>query len=287
MLGTPAEEVGDAGGKILMLERGAWDGAHLTMMVHPGPFDDLTPGLIAISAFQVAYHGKEVHATFFSHLGVNAGAAANIAQVALNELRQQLKPTQRVHGIVEKFGSSANTLSGYSRLRYMIRSDSLEDLEELRVRVLRCFEAGAVATGARMELIGGDKPYAPLASDRDVAVLFGANVQAVSERRFPPPGEGPPTSAGTDLGNVSQVVPTIQPMIGLGSFPVVNHQAEFAQLCRGPAANEALLDGAIGMACTVVDLACDEAQRSRLLGRRLLGRRLLEPASRPGRLEGR
>ncbi len=267
VLGTPAEEVGDGGGKILMLERGAFGDTHLAMMVHPGPFDDLTPAEIAISAFKVEYHGKEVHATFHSHLGVNAGAAANIAQVALNEMRQQLTARQRVHGIVEKFGSAANTLSGYSRLSYMIRSDSLEDLEQLRALVLRCFEAGAVATGARMEVIGGTKPYAPLLSDLSAANAFGANVEAAGERRFPNPGEGPPTSAGTDFGNVSQRVPSIQPMLGLGCYPVVNHQAEFAAKCRGERAEAALLDGALGMAGAVVDLACDDAERRRLLAR--------------------
>ena len=267
LLGTPAEEVGDAGGKILMLDRGAWDGMHLSMMVHPGPFDDLAPPLIAISAFQVEYHGKEVHATTFSHLGINAGAAATIAQVSIAELRQQLKPQQRVHGIVEKFGSSANTLSGYSRLRYMIRSGSIEDLEELRVRVMRCFEAGAVATGARMEVLGGTMPYAPLVSDTEAAKLFGKNVSDFSPRRFPKIGHGPSTFAGTDMGNVSVAVPTIHPMLGLGCFPIVNHQAEFTSVCRTQEAYSALVDGAYGMAATAVDVATSEAQRRRLLKR--------------------
>ncbi len=266
-LGTPAEEVGDAGGKVLMLERGAWDGIHLAMMIHPGPFDDLAPPLVAISAFEIEFHGKEVHATTFTHLGVNAGAAATISEVAIAELRQQLQPHERVHGIIEKYGSSANTLSGYSRLRYMIRSTSLDDLEDLRARVLRCFEAGGVATGASMKVVGGLRPYAPLVSDSEVAGLFGSNVTSVSEREFPQIGHGPPTFAGTDMGNVSHAVPSIHPMLGLGCYPVVNHQQEFASFCRdNPVARAAVVDGAVGMACTVVDVACDPTLRHRLLG---------------------
>jgi amidohydrolase len=265
VLGTPAEEVGDAGGKILMLERGAWDGVHASMMVHPGPFDDVAPPLIAISAFQVEYHGKEVHATTFSHLGVNAGAAAVIAEVALAEFRQQLQTRQRVHGIIEKYGSSANTLSGYSRLRYMIRDATTEGLAELRERVLRCFEAGALATGATMRVIGGDKPYAPLTTDRELAELFSRNVTEFSDRTFPAIGEGPATFAGTDMGNVSERVPTVHPMLGMGCFPVVNHQAEFTDVCRGAVAQTAVFDGAAGMASTAVDMATVEPVRSRLL----------------------
>jgi len=266
VLGTPAEEVGDGGGKILMLERGAWDGVHASMMVHPGPFDDAAPPLMAISAFQVEYHGHEVHATTFSHLGVNAGAAAVIAEVALAEMRQQLQTKQRVHGIIEKYGSSANTLSGYSRLRYMIRDATSDGLSELRERVLRCFQAGALATGAEMTVLGGDKPYAPLTTDFELATLFVDNVARVSDRVFPDLGEGPPTFAGTDMGNVSERVPTVHPMLGMNCFPVVNHQAAFTELCHGPVAEKVVFDGAAGMAGAAVDMAVLEHVRSRLLG---------------------
>ena len=264
LLGTPAEEVGDNGGKIIMLEHGAWDDVALTMMVHPGPFDDLAPALIAISAFQVEFHGREVHATFFSHHGVNAGAAATISQVALAELRQQLQPHEYVHGFIEKFGSSANTLSGYSRLKYMIRSKSIAELEDLRARVLRCFEAGSVATGASMQVSGGDHPYAPLQTNEEIAAVFRDNMAEFSDRRFPRIGEGPPTSAGSDMGNVSAIVPTIHPMLGLGTFPVVNHQAEFTGYCIGSQARRAIIDGAIGMACTAAEVALHEEYRTQL-----------------------
>lgn len=265
LLGTPAEEVGDAGGKILMLKAGAWDDIALTMMIHPGPFNDLAPGLIAISSFAVEYQGREAHATFFSHLGVNSGAAATIAEVALGLMRQQLQSHERVHGIIEKFGSTANVLSGYSRLKYMIRSRSIEDLESLRARVMRCFEAGAVATGATMTVVGGTAPYAPLRTDAEIATSFGRNLAAFSGRSFPEVGSGPPTSAGTDMGNVSEVVPTIHPMLGLDSFPVVNHQAEFTAYCTGDRARQAVIDGAIGMAWTIAEAALNDGQRARLL----------------------
>jgi len=265
LLGTPAEEVGDGGGKILMLKEGAWDDIALTMMVHPGPFNDLAPALIAISAFDVEFYGREAHATYFNHLGINAGAAATIAEVALGQMRQQLQGHERVHGIIDKFGSTANVLSGYARLKYMIRSRSVPELEELRSRVLRCFEAGAVATGASMQVIGGTAPYEPLRTDSGVAESFGKNLTEFSGREFPPIGSGPPTSAGSDMGNVSAVVPTIHPMLGLESFPVVNHQAEFTSYCIGDRARQAVIDGAIGMAWTVADVALSEKHRARLL----------------------
>jgi metal-dependent amidase/aminoacylase/carboxypeptidase family protein len=116
-----------------------------------------------------------------------------------------------------------------------------------------------------MQLTGGEKPYAPVRSDTGAAELFGESLLASSSRRFPAIGQGPPTFAGTDMGNVSQVVPTIHPMLGLGCFPIVNHQAEFTAVCKGPAARAAIVDGAIGMACSAAGVASIPAQRSRLM----------------------
>jgi metal-dependent amidase/aminoacylase/carboxypeptidase family protein len=139
------------------------------------------------------------------------------------------------------------------------------ELEELRSRVLRCFEAGAVATGATMTVLGGTAPYEPLRTDNDVAEIFGRNLHEFSGREFPIIGAGLPTSAGTDMGNVSVAVPTIHPMLGLDSFPVVNHQAEFTGYCTGDRAHSAIIDGAIGMAWTAAEVAMTEHLRQRLL----------------------
>src|ERR1700723_4753671 len=83
VIGTPAEEVGNAGGKILLLERGAFAGIHASMMVHPAPFDILRSKMIAASMFEVHCTGKESHASAYPELGINAAGALTIAQVAL------------------------------------------------------------------------------------------------------------------------------------------------------------------------------------------------------------
>src|SRR4051794_5990858 len=92
VVGTPAEEMGDAGGKILMLERGAFAGVDAAMMAHPTPFDAVTPKIIAASMFDVHYHGKEAHASAFPELGINAADALTIAQTAIGLLRQHIGP---------------------------------------------------------------------------------------------------------------------------------------------------------------------------------------------------
>src|SRR5262249_3231488 len=162
VIGTPAEEVGNASGKILELERGAFDGIHAAMMVHPAPFDMLRAKIIAASMFDIHYTGKASHASAFPELGVNAADALTVAQTALGLLRQHIRPTDRIHGIVTNGGSAPNVVPARASARYMIRSETLDQLTEFRPRVHRCFEAGALASGATLQLVGGDKPYAEM-----------------------------------------------------------------------------------------------------------------------------
>ncbi len=264
VIGTPAEEVGNASGKILMLERGGFDGIHAAMMVHPAPFDMLRSKIIAASMFEVHYTGKESHASAFPELGINAADALTLAQTALGLLRQHIRATDRIHGIVTNGGAAPNVIPAHTSAKYIIRSETLAQLEELRPKVHRCFEAGGLATGAKLSVTGGDKPYAEMRHDEALAVRYRQNSEALG-RPFPNLGEWETRPTGsTDMGNVSLAIPSIHPMIGINSLPAVNHQPEFAAHCITPDADKALVDGALAMAWTCIDLATDDALRGRL-----------------------
>jgi len=265
VIGTPGEEAGDAGGKILMLERGAFSDVHAAMMVHPAPFDNLTPSIIAASMFEVQYAGREAHASAYPQQGINAADALTIAQTAIGLLRQHIRPTDRIHGITTHGGDAPNVIPARTTARYIVRGQTLEELEELRPRVYRCFEAGALATGSTMEIIGGDKPYAEMIHNHLMAAAFKRNSDALG-RAFP--DVAAPTSgfsASTDMGNVSHAVPSIHPMIGIDSYPAVNHQRSFTEQCVSESADRAIYDGALAMAWTAIDCAIDTDLRTRLL----------------------
>jgi amidohydrolase len=268
VMGTPAEEVGNSSGKILLLERGGFDGIHAAMMVHPAPFDMLRAKIISASMFEVRYTGKESHSSAFPELGVNAADALTIAQTALGLLRQHIRSTDRIHGIVTNGGVAPNVVPAHTSARYIIRSETLNQLTELRPRVQRCFEAGALATGSKLEMVGGDKPYAEMLHDETMAEFYRKNSEALG-RPFPNLGEWETRPTGsTDMGNVSLAMPSIHPMIGINSLPAVNHQPEFAAHCITADADKALVDGALAMAWTCIDLATDPAARARLMARR-------------------
>lgn len=265
VIGTPAEEVGNNGGKIVLLERGAFAGVHAAMMVHPAPLDVAEPTALAIATFDAHFTGKEAHAAAFPELGINAADALTVAQTAIGLLRQHMRTTDRVHGIITRGGDAANVIPAHTSARYMVRARNIDDLSEILGKVRRCFEAGALATGAKLEIAGGDKPYAELHHDREIAALYQRNAEDLGRTfmQLPAVTVG---SFSTDMGNVSLKIPSIHPSIGIASLPAVNHQPEFAAHCITAAADKALIDGALAMAWTMADLAGNAEPRNRLLG---------------------
>ena len=265
VIGTPAEEVGNNGGKIILLERGAFEGVHAAMMVHPSSRDNVTPKNIAVSMFEVGYTGKEAHASASPELGINAADALTVAQTAIGLLRQHIKPTDRIHGIVTKGGDAPNIVPAHTAARYMVRAQTLDELGDIYAKVRRCFEAGALATGATLEIAGGDKPYSQMEHDLEIAAIYQRNAEALG-RTFPDLGAINQRGGGsTDMGNISLALPAIHPMIGIDSLPAVNHQPEFTAHCVTEAADKAIFDGSVAMAWTAIDIATNDSLRHRLM----------------------
>ncbi|MEY4949941.1 MAG: hypothetical protein RL698_2152 [Pseudomonadota bacterium] len=261
VVGTPAEEHG--GGKILLLERGGFADEHLAMMAHPAPIDAEEFPSLACANLEVSYTGKAAHAAAFPQLGVNALDALTVAQTALGLLRQHIDPTDRLHGIVTHGGDAPNVVPARTAARYLVRSQTLGRLERLLPRVRNCFEAGALATGAKLGF-EASKPYADMRQDESLGALYRRNASELG-RSFPELGRSSAFSGSTDMGNVSHALPSIHPLIGLDSLPAVPHQPEFADCARTEVADRAVFDGGLAMAWTAIDVACDDALRERLL----------------------
>jgi amidohydrolase len=264
VMGTPAEEGG--GGKILMLEGGAFDGAHAAMMVHPSPYELDHMPCLAVSHLEVHYHGKEAHASAFPELGINAADALTVTQTAIGLLRQHIDPQARIHGIVVKGGDAPNVVPGHTIGEWLIRHETLERLAELEPRVHDIFHAGALATGCTHEIKPLSPPYSEMRDDLEMRALYKQNAEALG-RRFPADLSAIAArfAGSTDMANISLAMPTIHPMLGLDSFPAVNHQPEFTAFCATPVADKAALEGAIAMAWTTIDMATTAEIRTRLL----------------------
>jgi amidohydrolase len=249
VIGTPAEEGG--GGKILMLERGGFDGVHASLMVHPTPMEDIYPRVSAVAHMRVAYTGRESHAAIAPELGINAADAFTVAQVAIGLLRQHLQPGDQVHGIITHGGDAANIVPDRTEGLWMVRAPTISDLAVTRPRVERCFEAGAIATGCSLEMADVSPVYSHMDHDADIVELYRDNAIALGRT----PDDEHEMTFSTDMGNVSLQIPSIHPCIAIESAGAVNHQPEFAGACVNASADRAVLEGSLALAWTAIDLA--------------------------------
>lgn len=265
VLGTPAEEGG--GGKVLLLERGAFVGAHAAMMVHPWHEDRLGAVCLAVDHLEVRYTGREAHAAQSPHKGVNAADAMVVAQVAIGLLRQHLEPGDLVHGYVTKGGDAANVVPRQTTGKFMVRARTLEGLARLRPRIERCFEAGALATGCTLEIGQLSPTYSDYVADQPLLAAWRANAEHLG-RHFPSDDGGEPLPVvSTDMANVSRALPAIHPFLGLDSGGAMVHEPAFADAAAGPSAELAVRDGALSMAFTAIDAATDPELRGHLVDR--------------------
>ena len=167
-------------------------------------------------------------------------------------LRQQVRDDGRIHGIITYGGEAANIVPERAAASFLVRALDTDYLESLKARVLSCFEAAALATGARLRHRWGEVAYAPMKNNQKLAEVFKLNLESLGRRvepfsrRF---GVG-----STDMGNVSQVVPSIHPTVAIASPEVLVHSPDFAAAAASEEGHRGLLDGAKAMAMTVVDL---------------------------------
>ncbi|HVA53649.1 MAG TPA: M20 family metallopeptidase [Acidimicrobiales bacterium] len=265
LLGTPSEEGG--GGKIDLINAGYFDDVHAALMIHPFPSERLEAICLAVDHFDVSFAGKEAHASAAPWEGVNALDALTISQVALGLMRQQLRPEDQVHGIVTEGGSAANIIPSRVVGRFMARSSTATRLSELRERVNACFEAGALATGTTLVIEELGHQFSHMVSDKEILAHYRRAAEALG-RSFALDDEGAPKpTISTDMANVSLVVPSIHPLLMIPTHGACNHQPEFTAACVTPAADRAVVDGAVALAHTVVSVAQDSALRERLVQR--------------------
>jgi amidohydrolase len=272
VFGCPAEEGG--GGKISMLDAGVFDGVHAAMMVHPAPHEADRMHCLAVDHFDVVYRGRTAHASAFPQMGINAADAITVAQVGLGLLRQHIKPTDRIHGIVTKGGDAPNIVPDHTIYKAYVRARTIAEMEDIAPKVMNVFAAGALATGCSHEVIRHTDTYSEFLDDEDTLSLYRANAIALG-RQFPAEQKRRPAmqphdgehalSASTDMANVSLKIPSIHPILGIDARGSGNHQPEFAHACATTSADKAVLDGALAMAWTCIDLAVKSDHRNRLL----------------------
>jgi amidohydrolase len=250
VIGTPAEEI--FGGKVILLKNGVFNGVDVAMIVHPGVRNMATVEALACISLTVEFYGKAAHAAADPEQGINALEAMIVSFTAINSLRQHIKERARIHGIITHGGDAPNIVPAYTRAEVLVRAPDIDYLEEIKQKVLNCFIGASVATGAKLEYRWADDYYAPMNNNLALAELFAKNLESLG--RKVEPFEVRFGFGSTDMGNVSQVVPSVHPEIAIASTGTLLHSEDFARAAVSESGNKGLLDAAKAQAMTIVDL---------------------------------
>lgn len=247
VIGTPAEENG--GGKIYMCDHGVFDDLDAAMLSHPLRDTLAYLGGLAAVKSTFKFYGKESHAAFAPEQGISALDAVINSFNAINSLRQFFTDDVRIHGIITKGGEATNIVPAYCEAQFGIRAATRKGLEEVKEKVYTAVKHSAAAVGVKCEIEEG-LIYADRNDNLTMASFMKQNLESLGLDVKEPPKRG--GIASSDIGNVSQIVPTLQSYIKIGE--AANHTIEFTKEAASEGGMVGLNQAAKAMAMTAVDL---------------------------------
>ncbi|MBD3192600.1 MAG: amidohydrolase [Candidatus Heimdallarchaeota archaeon] len=250
-LGTPAEEGG--GGKIIMIEAGLFDDLDVAMMFHPSAtYTMVGRGGLAMSEITMEFFGQTAHASADPENGINALDAVIQTFNSISALRQHIKSSARIHGIITHGGEKPNIVPDYAAASFYVRALDNEYRDELIQKVENCAKGATIATGAvlNFEIVGPS--YAARNVNRTLGEAFVENLKTLNVPLKPmPEGSG---LGSSDIGNVSQVVPAIHPYLSISEESIPGHSKEFAKAAISERGHQAMLNAAKALAMTAIDI---------------------------------
>ena len=249
VVGTPAEEGG--GGKLSLIKAGVFNGVDTAMMIHPDIKTKVRANFLANVQMRFRFYGKSAHAAASPFLGKNALDAVILTFNNINALRQQLPSDVRIHGIITDGGERPNIIPAFASCWFYVRTKDKDYLETLIEKVKVCAQAGATATGCRIEIEMGENRYYPMKHNKALENLFRESLEFLNIKESLQEERG---TGSSDIGNVSHILPTIHPNIKICNDAPPTHSKEFAQAAISSQGDEGLIAGAKALALTALDL---------------------------------
>ncbi len=250
-LGTPAEEMGY--GKARMVEKKVFRGIDAAMMVHPSSRRHVAKGYLALHKLHFTYHGRAAHAAAYPEHGINALDGVLLLFHGVSALRQQLPDTVRVHGIITEGGQAPNIIPDRAKAYFYVRGEEEGELREAVSRVKACAAGAATASRCRLTVEEGPYILSPMKANPVLAEAYRRSLRILNLKE-----SGAPTDrnrGSSDIGNVSQAVPTLQPNIPVTSGERVEiHTRSFAEATTKPSGIAGMMEGIRAMALTGYEL---------------------------------
>ena len=250
VIGTPAEET--VGGKCELVEKGAFSDIDAVIQMHLGAENNINVLTLAMDSIEFNFSGVAAHAACYPEKGVNALDAVNLMFAGVNALRQHMKPDARVAGIVTEGGMACNIVPDKASCRYYIRSKERSYLKELTQKIINCAKGAALMTGAELEYHNFENSYDNLIYNESLRNLLRKNLEDLGVENFVNDFEA---SGSSDIGNVSQVCPTVYCEIDTGAYlQVFAHHESFLDYAHGKNAENTLQIATKAMAYTALQI---------------------------------
>ncbi|MGT2557119.1 M20 family metallopeptidase [Staphylococcus haemolyticus] len=241
VLGCPAEEGGENGSaKASYVKAGIIDDIDIALMIHPGNATYPTIDTLAVDVLDIKFYGKSAHASENADEALNALDAMISYFNGVAQLRQHIKKSQRVHGVILDGRKAANIIPDFTHARFYTRATTRKELDILTEKVNQIARGAAIQTGCDYEfgpIQNGVNEFIKTPKLDELFEKYALEVgEDVSHDDF---GFG-----STDTGNVSHIVPTIHPHVKIGSRNLVGHTHRFREAAASVHGDQALIHGA-------------------------------------------
>lgn len=260
LYGTPAEEGG--GGKIQLLEAGAFDGVTAAMMCHPFDRDLIAHPTLANCRLELTFHGRSSHAAIAPWDGASALTACLDTFRLVDGQRVHFRDGVRVHGFVREGGRAANIIVEQAVAEFSVRAPTSTSLAELCRVVERCARGAAMASDVRVE-IAQVQGYREILNNHALAHRFGAHLTALG--RSPRATDPRAGTGSTDAGDLSHALPVIHPWLAIcDEEEAACHQRKFAAIAGSDRGHATMVLAARCLARTAADLLWDDELRQQV-----------------------
>ena len=253
VFGTPAEET--SGGKVAMVDNGAFNDIDIAMMAHPGDNHVKSGESLALQAIQFTFKGKSSHAAAQPEKGINALDGAINTFNNINALREHVKSSARIHGIIKDGGKAANIVPDLAIAQFYVRAKTKTYLEDLVEKVKNCARGAALASGTELEITNYEASYDNLVTNSILSDIYCEKLKDMGVEDIKEPKE---SYGSLDMGNVSHVCPGIHPTFSISNEELVAHTIEFANATITDRAYEGMVETIGGLVLTAIDIIKDK-----------------------------
>ncbi len=254
--GTPGEEGGENGSaKGSFVREGFMDDVDFALGVHPSSDHGLTSANLAVAPVDVEFFGKSSHAAAAPELGINALDAVLQVFNAVNTLREHLTDDVRIHGIITNGGQAPNVVPDYASARFYLRAASKPVLDDVYQKFENIVKGAALQTGAEYKFGLFQNSVDNIVPTPLFDEVYEKNLNRQGETILPKKEKA--GKGSSDVGNLSQVVPTIQPYIKISHDYLAGHSIEFREAAKSEMGLNSIELGAKVLAATALDVLED------------------------------